>query len=155
MKKNNGSALPDVGVDKELVTLPPEDGFAGVRIRREALNLVIHARVEETLKLVRDNLLRERAYPQSQAQIFLTGGGARMTGVCELGREIFGRSCSVGQAVGFMGAASFLEAPEHTAALGMLRYAMEHPPTHDTGPTWPDRVHRGVRRLLKNMGVPT
>jgi cell division protein FtsA len=155
LKKNHGSALPTIGSDRELVTLAPEDGFAGMRIRRDALNLVIHARVEETLKLVRESLLRDRAYPQPQARIFLTGGGASMQGICELGQQIFGRPCSVGQAVEFKGASSFLEAPEHAAVLGMLRYAMEHPATHDSGTTWPDRIHREVRRLLKNLGVPT
>jgi cell division protein FtsA len=155
LKKNQGSALADDGPHSEWVTLAPEDGFAGMRIRRDAANLVIHARVEETLKLVREGLLRERAYPQPQARIFLTGGGAKMRGICELGRQIFGRPCSVGQAVEFKGASNFLEAPEHAAVLGMLRYAVEHPATHDTGPTWPDRIHHGVRKLLKNLGVPT
>lgn len=155
LKKNHGSALADLGGESEVVTLAPEGGFAGTRIRREALDMVIHARVEETLKLVRESLLRDRAYPQPQARVFLTGGGARMKGICELGRQIFGRACTVGQAVDFKGASNFLEAPEHAAVLGMLRYAVEHPPTHEGGPAWPDRIHRGVRRFLKTMGVPT
>jgi cell division protein FtsA len=128
--------------------LLPEDGFSGAEINTTALYLVIQSRLKETLTIIRDKVKSTHGLSFCGMEILLTGGGSRMRGVCDLTRTVFGRPCSVGKPLGYMGQADVVESPEFAAVLGMLRFAGMHPETRRRGDGWIDRVNGFFTQLI-------
>lgn len=96
VKRRYGSAViaPDSG--NKRVTLPADVGFEERSIGCKALQTVINARVDETLRIVRSRLDDAGVLPHLGAGLILTGGGAYINGVTDLARLVFGLPCRIG-----------------------------------------------------------
>jgi cell division protein FtsA len=55
------------------------------------------------------------------AGVHLTGGGSMLPGIDELAREVFGIPTHVARAKGIIWAASALESPRYSCAIGLLK----------------------------------
>jgi cell division protein FtsA len=122
VKREHGSAVVDDAGPEERITLPPEVGFSGREIALRALNTVIHARMDETLRMVRERVEPSGVLNQLGAGVILTGGGARLRGVCALGEQIFGLPCALGRPRRISGLAAAAEGAEYATAGGLVEY---------------------------------
>jgi cell division protein FtsA len=122
IKRKHGSAMVGDAEPGESIKLPPEVGFAGRSIALQALNTVIHARMDETLRMVRERVEPSGVLRQLGAGVILTGGGARLRGVCELGERIFGLPCAPGRPCRISGLAAAAEGAEYATAGGLVEY---------------------------------
>ncbi|MGD9873464.1 MAG: cell division protein FtsA [Kiritimatiellia bacterium] len=124
LKKQSGSAVVSAPSGSPTVALQSDGGFAGKNIRLSDLQTIIHARMDETLGLVKDGILRAGLRPEMISGVILTGGGAHMDGITQLASDIFDRECQVGRPRNVSGLAVVTEGPQYAAPLGMLQYAL-------------------------------
>ena len=122
LKKRSGSAVIRSISGPATVSLHPEGGFSGCTVSLHALHAVMNARMDETLKLVRQSLATAGVMKNLNGGIVLTGGGARMEGITELALRIFGRPCVVGVPFGFGAPPAAIDGPEYATCCGLVRY---------------------------------
>ncbi|MCF7816869.1 MAG: cell division protein FtsA [Kiritimatiellales bacterium] len=123
MKLKEGSALTNLMERDHNISIPAQQGFPGKMVRAVTLNTIINARMEEILTLVKDHIeLRCPNVPVS-AGVLLTGGGAFLNGVRDLGQKVFNVPCSHGKPFDVQGLPSATDAPRYAAHIGCIRYA--------------------------------
>ena len=122
LKKTEGDCSGDPARGVGNVPVKDDQGLVEGEIKRSLLNEVIHGRLEETLRLIRDRL------PAGSLQgvgsgVFLTGGTSRMRGLTELANEVFGLSIYVADQVNMSGVHASFRDPQYSTAVGLIRYA--------------------------------
>lgn len=127
LKVEFGSAMVDLSDRDKKVPIPSEGGFAGQYVRLLDVQTIANARMEELFSLIRSQLKEKELHHALGAGVILTGGGARMRRVTELGKKVFEMPCCLGMPKNISGLASVAEATEYAAPVGMLRYAMKTP----------------------------
>ena len=91
------------------VTLPATD-----------LAEIIEARARETFEMVRQEISRSGWGGRLPGGLVLSGGGAKLRGVCELATEITGLPARVGQPSNLGGVGDTLATPEGATAVGLV-----------------------------------
>ena len=79
----------------ERVPLHPDLGDPNRTVSRRAAAEVVHARMDETFRLVLEDLRRRGALHGLGAGVVLTGGGAYLQGAAELASSIFHAPCTL------------------------------------------------------------
>lgn len=123
--KREFGCVPPTGSGPSRIALPAEMGFPGRSVDVESLHQVAHARVEETLTLVRRQLDETGALKHAGAGVVLTGGAAHTRGICRVAQDVFGLPCSVGKPRSVTGLATATEGPEYAACVGLVHNAFE------------------------------
>lgn len=126
LKREHGMAVVPALADSREIRLAPEIQFPGRTIRSRALHTVIHARMEETLEKVKKCLDREYVLARAGSGVVLTGGGAYMSGVEDLARQVFGVPCRIGRLGGDarMGGSCAVTGPEYATCYGLVEYTL-------------------------------
>ncbi len=83
---------------------------------------IAEPRAQELLMLVRDELRRGGVENQIPAGLVLTGGGAKLLGLCELAETIFNLPVRVAIPRGLEGMSEEVSRPEYAAAVGLVLY---------------------------------
>ena len=122
LKRESGSAVVKEHGVTSRVSLPPEVGFPGRAVKLSSLHAVIHARMEETLGMIRKRLDGEDILHHVGAGVVVTGGGAHMRGIRDLVQDVFGLPCTVGRPRTVSGLATATEGPEYAACTGVVLY---------------------------------
>lgn len=124
VKKSEASAmLGAIEEGSERVPIRDETGYTGKEISREALNLVVNARLTEIFEYVRRDLEANGVNLEYLTQgIQLTGGGCALRGVDALAEEIFGLPVSVLGAEHNPAANAYASKPEYSTCIGLLHY---------------------------------
>ncbi len=86
---------------------------------------ILEPRAQELLGLVRDELRRAGLDRQLGAGVVLTGGGARLSGLCDVADDIFGAPARIGLPA-LPGAPDTLEHPSYAALVGLLSFALRY-----------------------------
>lgn len=92
------------------------------KVSKETLCQIIHARVDETLLLVKKELSQAGCLENLASGIVLTGGTAMLSGICEVAKQVFG----VPVRVGYPRRVSDLDEvthPMYAGAVGLVYYA--------------------------------
>ncbi len=121
LKKEHGRAVPAAD-DGGVITLPSEVGFASKTISLSALHLIMHARIDEVLQLIRQDLARAGVLGAFHGRVFLTGGGARTSGLVELAEQTFQLPAAVATNHTASGLREILDHPEYSTAIGLIEY---------------------------------
>lgn len=126
IKREHGMALLSVLDAAAEIHLQPEIGYQGGTLSSRALHTVIHARMEETLQKVKKRLADDDVLARAGSGVVLTGGGAYMRGIEELGRQVFGVACRVGRLGGDarMGGSCAVTGPEYATSYGLVEYTL-------------------------------
>lgn len=125
LKREWGSAVVTEQDSERRVKLPPEVGFPGRAVSLKSLHTVIHARVDETFRMIRKRLDKEGVLHHIGAGVVLTGGVAHLRNICELGERVFGLPCSVGRPRNISGLATATEGPEYAVCSGLIQYGFK------------------------------
>lgn len=91
-------------------------------VSKEHLQLIMAARIEETLQLVADDLEAVGLLGYLGAGVVLCGGGARIPEIAEVAADIFGTPVTLGRTNCINGLKSALDHPEFATAIGLVRY---------------------------------
>jgi cell division protein FtsA len=76
----------------------------------------------EIFIMVRDRLDRQRLLDRIAGGLVLTGGGANLPGVVELGQDMFNLGARIGQPGRYGGLADAYQHPEFATAIGLVLY---------------------------------
>lgn len=126
LKIDLGVCSPEEPVPEKPVTIQPVSGFAGRTVRLHDVNVIIHARLEETLQLILAELERHKLQDVMGAGVILTGGGAHLKNASAFTAAIMNMPCSIGRPRNVSGIATATEGPEYANTVGMLRYGLRN-----------------------------
>jgi cell division protein FtsA len=101
--------------------------------RREICE-ILEPRGEEMLSLVREELGRGGWDGSLRGGVVLTGGGAQLEGLLELGAQVFDASVRYGLPQGLGGLVDVLTSPTWATAAGLLRWAAAAEPNAARAP---------------------
>jgi cell division protein FtsA len=122
LKIEFGGALAEGCPEKVLVELPPLDGRARQATRR-LLNAVLQARAEDLFRLVTAELERVGMDRCLAGGVFLAGGGARLTDLCDVAERALACQARYGLAIGIQDWPDGLADAEWTTAAGLAMYS--------------------------------
>jgi len=105
--------------DDEMISVSVLGEEAGREISRLEVCQIIEARMRETFELTRDRM-REAGHGMLPAGLVLTGGGAQLGGVAELGREVLQMPVRIAAPAGIGGLVDGLLTPAYSNAIGLL-----------------------------------
>lgn len=123
VKVEFGTACPDDVQKREdinLADLGGEEAF----ISRRHIAEIIEARVEEIYKMIDRELQHIDRSGLLPAGAMLTGGGAKLPGLCDVGKREFRLPVSVGFPQGYTSAIDKIQDPAFTTVLGLIRYGL-------------------------------
>lgn len=126
MKNLYGTCLPSASDDTEVIQVPlvGEDQETGtVQVPRSMLVGIIRPRVEEIIDLVRERL-EKAGFAQLAGRVVLTGGGAQLTGICEMTSQVFGHHVRIASPRPIDGLAEAVNGPAFSGVAGLLKYAV-------------------------------
>jgi len=146
LKISDASCMPDLARRQPPIRIPPEGGFEGRDISHSDLNLITHARMEETLLLIRDELDQRELRRRLSAGVVLVGGGAQMRDVTRLAERIFEVPATIGVPRGLSGLTEKVSLPECSACVGMLRYAIRNMDRSGAGSRFTDMLKTIFRK---------
>lgn len=135
IKIEHGAAYPHEINKRDTIVLPDTAGGGrgeGAYSRREVAD-IIHARLSETISLVRRELKevgRDKLLP---AGVILVGGGAKLPGVVDLVREELMLPAQIGFPAGLEGVLNEVDDPAFATALGLILWAIEFQPEGGKG----------------------
>lgn len=124
LKCECGVHPPDTAPPDKPVSLPPTSGFPGQTLRLTDINAIMHARLDETLGLILQELQRTGLHNRMGAGVVLTGGGAYLNGLDEFVAQTLQMPCAIGRPRNVSGIATTSEGPEYAVAVGLLRYGL-------------------------------
>ncbi len=124
LKEEYGSAIIDLTQRGQHVELTRESSGRGRYVRLGDLQTITHARMDEILTLVRNELERRDLLPYLGRGIMLTGGCAYLKNIVELAEKVFNLPCQLGRPKDISGLAIATEGPEYATTIGLLRYAL-------------------------------
>ena len=118
---------------------------SGGRVKTTDLQAVIHLRMEETFRLVRERLQRRNLTKYFGDGVVLTGGGAKLNGAATLAQEVFGLPCRVGVPLLAASAGERYAREEYATGLGGLACAYQREWQRQAhGETWLDKVRKFI-----------
>jgi cell division protein FtsA len=123
LKRDAGTVVAEDGDDERRVAVPPDVGFQGKSIAATALRTVVHARMDETLRMVRQRVEDADALRSAASGVVLTGGGVHTRGLVKLTEQVFGLPGTIGKPRNVSGLATATEGPEYASCVGMVQYA--------------------------------
>jgi cell division protein FtsA len=121
LKLEHGAALPDPAAHGRTVNFTSDVGLDNRTVSISHLHQVMHARLEELLLLIRDDLARAGLLAHLRAGVVLTGGGARVPELERLATQVFQMSVQTARAKVGSGPSSILDEPECSTALGLVK----------------------------------
>ncbi len=153
LKIEHGGALMDDTVKGRSLTLGGEHGLSEKTINLEHLRRIMAERVDETLRLIEEELEDKGVLSFIRSGVVLAGGGANVPGLPRAVENIFQVPATVGRANAMSGATAALNAPEFATGIGLVRFgALQNRKRRGDwfSPTrfLPQRVKDKVERLL-------
>lgn len=128
IKINHGSVLAEQLNQSAHITV---QGLSGTKPREVQLSVVaevLGARAEELFDVVRSILEDKKLSEEVAGGFVLTGGGALIKGMPELGEYILMRSCKIGFPIPFGGMTNIMQNPKYSTVLGLLLEANKRKP---------------------------
>jgi len=111
------------------------------------LSDIIRMRVEELLRLIVLELPQEDWAKTIPTGLVLTGGGANLPGIAELGCEVTGLPVRVGVPSSPYGVSDFLEDPAYATGIGLLQWKMRNSGTQSLKPK--SVLRRPLAKIIK------
>jgi len=138
--------MPIYESKSETVSSLSEDGHG---ISFQDLCDIIRARVEEIIRLILLELPRAEYETLVPAGLVLTGGGANLSGIEALGRDILQLPVRVGVASNIYGITDSLQDPAYSTGVGLLLWGVKHNGLQTWSHGWAASLRHAAHRLLK------
>ena len=122
MKKKYGNVMPGDDKATDDTTITTDGHSASYR----DLSDIIRMRVEELLRLIVLELPQGDYAHLIPAGLVLTGGGANLPGIAELGREVTRLPVRIGVPTALYGVSDVLGDPAYATAVGLLMWKMRN-----------------------------
>jgi cell division protein FtsA len=128
IKINHGSVLAEQLNQSAHITVQGLSGTKPCEVQLSVVAEVLGARAEELFDVVRYMIEDKKLHDQVAGGFVLTGGGALIKGLPELGEYILMRSCKIGYPIPFGGMTNIMQNPKYSTVLGLLIEASKRKP---------------------------
>ncbi len=145
MKKRYGDVTP---IDEDSPTKDPYLTGDGHSISYQDLSEIIRVRIEEMIRLIVMELPQSDQDKLIPAGLVITGGGANLTGIAELGEQLTRMPVRLGTPTGLPGVSDVLDNPAYATGVGLLLWKMNNQGTTVT-PIKDSKMRRLLTRMLK------
>jgi len=122
MKREGGCAIPGLTADNSLIEVPAPDGRPQEIPCRE-INEILHARCEELFGFVEQEIRKAGMDQGLLESVLLCGGGARLTGMCDMAEATLNCQARYALPVGIEDWPVELQDPAWTGAAGLAMYS--------------------------------
>lgn len=122
LKVQHGCCLEGLLSAQEGVSVPAVAGGPARVVPKRELCEIMQPRAEELLSLIRQDLDRNGVAECLRGGVVLTGGGAKLDGLPELGEQVFNCSVRYGLPQGLGGLVDVISSPAWCTASGLLLY---------------------------------
>lgn len=124
VKKQQGHAVrSDIG-NEEFFLIRPFGEDRDVRINRQDLAHIIEARVEETFRLILQEIKRSGYDGLLPAGVVLTGGTSALPGINRVASEVLGMPVRTARPENLKGLVEKLNSPAYSTSVGLLQWAV-------------------------------
>jgi len=123
VKEEFGSALSGGTSEHSFIELPAPAGREPRDASRRVVNEILEARAEELFRLVSQELARVGMDRALSSGVVLTGGGARLHGMCDVAERVLNCPVRLGLPLGLMDWPEDLDLPDWTVAGGLAMYS--------------------------------
>jgi cell division protein FtsA len=123
LKREYGCAMTGLASDHSIIEIPSLEGRAMREAPRRQLNEILEARAEEIFERVYSEILRVGMERSLLEGAVLTGGGALLTGMCDVAERVLNCQARNGLATGIEGWPQDLDNPVWTVAAGLAMYS--------------------------------
>jgi cell division protein FtsA len=123
LKREYGCALTGLASDHSLIEIPSPEGRGLREAPRRQLNEILEARAEEIFERVYAEILRVGMEQSLLEGAVLTGGGAMLTGMCDVAERILNCQARNGLAIGIANWPQELDNPVWTTSAGLAMYS--------------------------------
>jgi cell division protein FtsA len=153
LKERWGVAYTPLVDQDDMVELPGTPGQGARQAKRELIAHIIHQRLDEIFGRVLDQIEHAGYAGRLSAGIVLTGGGAHLAGIVELGRDVFAMPVRKGVPErDIKGLVDSVQAPRYAVPVGLALYGVRSRAQADTaGDTAVDRMLGPVKRWLQEF----
>ncbi len=152
LKERWGVAYTPLVDPDEMIELPGTPGQGVRHAKRELVAHIVHQRLDEIFGRVLDQVGQAGYAGRLPAGVVLTGGGAHMAGIVELGREVFAMPVRKGVPErGIKGLVDSVQAPRYAVPVGLALYGMRRSLGDALGDTAVDKVLGPVKRWLQEF----
>jgi len=128
MKTLYGNVIPSSTDDHAVIKVPlvgEERNSEESQIPRSILVGIIRPRVEETLELIRDRLIKAGFDKVAGRRAVISGGACQLLGVPDLTGKVLDKQVRVGRPQRLPGAPETASGPAFSTCAGLLRYAFD------------------------------
>jgi len=152
LKEKSGAAFTPLVDPDEIIELPGTPGQGPRHIKRELLVHIIHQRMDEILGMVLDQIDGAGYGGRLAAGAILTGGGAQLSGIVELTREVFAMPVREGlPGQNITGLVDYVETPRFAVPVGLALYGTRLVGGKPDGGQTVDRLFGPVKRWLQDF----
>ncbi len=130
IKRTYGCALRQLADPHEMLEVPGVGERGARQLSRQTLAEVIEPRVEELYSLVQAELRRSGFEDLLSSGIVITGGSAGMSGMVELGEEVFHMPVRLGKPTYEGGLAEVVRNPRFSTGVGLLLAGLDQHQRH-------------------------
>jgi cell division protein FtsA len=123
LKLQYGAAFVGLTPDTTLIEVPSAEGRPPREAPRKHLNEILEARAEELFYFVRSEVQRVGMEQSLLEGVVLTGGGARLHGMCDIAERMLNCQARNGLAVGMEGWVDEINDPAWATAAGLAMYS--------------------------------
>ncbi|MEO7650005.1 MAG: cell division protein FtsA [Bryobacteraceae bacterium] len=123
LKEEYGCAVLGLTSDNSLIEVPSPEAREPREAPRRLLNQILEARAEELFRYVRTELGRVGMDHALMGGLVLTGGAARLNGMCDMAERVLNCQARYGLAKEIQDWPEDLEDPVWTTAAGLLMYS--------------------------------
>jgi len=144
MKKRYGSVTSVYETNSEALNSLSEDGHG---VSFQDLCDIIRARVEEIIRLILLELPRSEYETLAPAGLVFTGGGANLSGIESLGRDILQLPVRIGTPTSMYGITDSLQNPAYATGVGLLLWGVKH----SEAQAWPRGLGSGLKQMARRL----
>ncbi|MEO7142361.1 MAG: cell division protein FtsA [Bryobacteraceae bacterium] len=123
LKQEYGCALLGLTADTTLIEVPSPESRGPREVRRRELIEILEARAEELFELVRAEILRADMEQGLLEGVVLAGGGASLTGMCDMAERVLNCPARNALPLGIGNLPKEIDSAEWTTAVGLAMYS--------------------------------
>jgi len=123
LKLQYGHCFTDEAAADKVFDVKGVGGRQDRNLNELEFSMYIEARMDEILKLVKNNFQENGMLKHLNSGIVLTGGGSKIPGIVSLARRVFDLPVRLGSPIGFNDTTETIASPEYATATGLIVYA--------------------------------